>query len=60
VFGGCLLRLLCSMCGLSWLFRGERPGSEAEAERLRERRRALRARIRAAIADFLRDEAAGA
>jgi hypothetical protein len=44
---------------MSWLMR-ERPHSEAEAERYRERRRALRTKVRAAVADFLRDEGAGA
>lgn len=56
---GWLFRLLCGCCGLSFLMR-ERPRSEAEAERFRERRRALRAKVRAAVADFLRDEGAGA
>ncbi len=54
---GWLCRLLCGLWGLSWLTRADRPHhDDPEVQRWRERRRAFRSKVRAAMAEFLSDE----
>jgi len=52
---GWLCRLFFGCGGLNWLTRPERR-DDAEVQRWRERRRQMRSKIRAAVAEFLADE----
>ena len=56
----CVWRLLFGLFGFKWLARPADPKNEAEAERWRERRRRFRSKVRAAMAELLTDDEAGA
>ena len=54
------LRMVLFLFGLSWMLRPDRPLTDADRERLRERRHQFRQKVRQAAREFLTEDGTGA